>query len=492
MKRLLQLLAMAMIAIPVLAQQLTPEEAMMRVKRMSGTAQAKATKSQTRKLVYTMKAAVNGMPSAPESSDNLFYIFSDDRSFVIAGADEKLPALIAYGNSSAFSADSIPDNLRYWLDDYKVKMSAALAKGVTLTSPTAMGTPVVKPLVTAKWAQGKPFNNDCNDIGQSSVTGCVATAMAQIMYYHKWPMQGTGSHSYSYDLDFGGDIGVKTITPSVDFSSHTYNWSNMQDAYGVYVDEESGYTQNASYTDTQAADVACLLHDCGVSVDMHYAGGSSSASSAKVPYALTTYFGYDCGMSYLQKVLFSDEEWAQMIRTELDARRPVLYSGQTLNNEGHAFICDGYDNAGYYHMNWGWQGMANGYYLIVGTDALNPNQSGTGGGTVGLGYTEGNDMIIGIQKAQTGSSYNYIMYCNQPFTVNRSNITANTLINLKGGFFNGSIVEAEFEVGMRFKHTAADYSADINCTSSTLKTNSGFSSYGRNPSALRYNGKYEV
>ena len=190
MKRLLQLLAMAMIAIPVLAQQLTPEEAMMRVKRMSGTAQAKATKSQTRKLVYTMKAAVNGMPSAPESSDNLFYIFSDDRSFVIAGADEKLPALIAYGNSSAFSADSIPDNLRYWLDDYKVKMSAALAKGVTLTSPTAMGTPVVKPLITAKWAQEKPFNNDCNDIGQSSATGCVATAMAQIMYYHKWPMQG--------------------------------------------------------------------------------------------------------------------------------------------------------------------------------------------------------------------------------------------------------------------------------------------------------------
>lgn len=492
MKRLLQLLAMAMIAIPVLAQQLTPEEAMMRVKRMSGTAQAKATKSQTRKLVYTMKAAVNGMPSAPESSDNLFYIFSDDRSFVIAGADEKLPALIAYGNSSAFSADSIPDNLRYWLDDYKVKMSAALAKGVTLTSPTAMGTPVVKPLITAKWAQEKPFKNDCNDIGQSSVTGCVATAMAQIMYYHKWPMQGTGSHSYSYKLNFGGDIGVKTITPSVDFSSHTYNWSTMQDAYGVYVDEESGYTQNASYTDTQAADVACLLHDCGVSVDMIYAGGSSSASSAKVPYALTTYFGYDCGMSYLQKVLFSDEEWAQMIRTELDALRPVLYSGQTLNNEGHAFICDGYDNAGYYHMNWGWQGMANGYYLIVGTDALNPDVSSTGGGTVGLGYTEGNDMIIGIQKAQAGSSYNYFMYCNQPFTVDRSNITANTLINLKGGFFNGSIVEAEFEVGMRFKHTAADYSADINFTSSTLKTNSGFSSYGRNPSALRYNGKYEV
>lgn len=492
MKRLLQLLAMAMLAIPVLAQQLTPEEAMMRVKRMSGTAQAKATKSQARKLVYTMKAAVNGMPSAPESSDNLFYIFSDDRSFVIAGADEKLPALIAYGNSSAFSADSIPDNLRYWLDDYKVKMSAALAKGVTLTSPTAMGTPVVKPLITAKWAQGKPFNNDCNDIGQPSVTGCAATAMAQIMYYHKWPMQGTGSHSYSYKLNFGGDIGVKTITPSVDFSSHTYNWSNMQDAYGLYVDEESGYTQNASYTDDQAADVACLLHDCGVSVDMIYAGGSSSASSAKVPYALTTYFDYDCGMSYLQKNIFSDEEWAQMIRTELDAKRPVLYSGQTLNNEGHAFICDGYDNAGYYHMNWGWQGMANGYYLIVGTDALNPDQSGTGGGTVGLGYTEGNDMIIGIQKAQAGSSYNYIMFCNQPFTVDNSNLTASSPIYLNGGFYNGSIVEANLEVGMRFKHTTADYSLDVRCAEGTFKVNQGFSSYGCYPRNLRYKGKYEV
>ena len=439
-----------------------------------------------------MKAAVNGMPSAPESNDNLFYIFSDDRSFVIAGADEKLPALIAYGNSAAFSADSIPDNLRYWLDDYKVKMSAALAKGVTLTSPTAMGTPVVKPLVTAKWMQNAPFNNDCNDIGQSSVTGCVATAMAQIMYYHKWPMQGTGSHSYSYKLDFGGDIGVKTITPSVDFSTHTYNWSAMQDAYGLYIDEESGYTRNASYTDAQAADVACLLHDCGVSVDMMYSGGASSAGSDKVPYALSTFFGYDRGMTYLRKQLYSDDEWAQMLRSELDARRPVLYSGQTVRNEGHAFVCDGYDNAGYYHMNWGWQGMGNGYYLIVGTDALKPDVSSIGGGTEGLGYTEDNDMVIGIQKAQAGSSYNYFMYCDQPFTVDRSNITANTVIYLKGGFFNGSIVEAEFEVGMRFKHTAADYSADIICTSSSLKTNSGFSSYGRNPSALRYNGKYEV
>lgn len=481
-----------MIAIPALAQQLTPEEAMMRVKRMSGTAQAKATKSQARKLVYTMKAAVNGMPSAPESNDNLFYIFSDDRSFVIAGADEKLPALIAYGNSSAFSADSIPDNLRYWLDDYKVKMSAALAKGVTLTSPTAMGTPVIKPLVTAKWMQNAPFNNDCNDIGQSSVTGCVATAMAQIMYYHKWPMQGTGSHSYSYKLNFDGDIGVKTITPSVDFSTHTYNWNTMQDAYGLYIDEESGYTKNASYTDAQAADVACLLHDCGVSVDMMYAGGSSSAGSDKVPYALSTFFGYDRGMTYLRKQLYSDDEWAQMLRSELDAKRPVLYSGQTVMNEGHAFVCDGYDNAGYYHMNWGWQGMGNGYYLIVGTDALKPDVSSIGGGTEGLGYTEDNDMVIGIQKAQAGSSYNYFMYCDRPFTVDRSNITANTAIYLKGGFFNGSIVKAEFEVGMRFKHTAADYSADIICTSSTFNTNSGLSAYGRNPSALRYNGKYEV
>ena len=485
-------MALAMIAIPALAQQLTPEEAMMRVKRMSGTAQAKATKSQARKLVFTMKAAVNGMPSAPESNDNLFYIFSDDRSFVIAGADEKLPALIAYGNSAAFSSDSIPDNLRYWLDDYKVKMSAALAKGVTLTSPTAMGTPVVKPLVTAKWMQNAPFNDDCNDIGQSSVTGCVATAMAQIMYYHKWPMQGTGSHSYSYKLNFGGDIGVKTITPSVDFSTHTYNWSTMQDAYGLYIDEESGQTRNASYTDAQAADVACLLHDCGVSVDMTYAGGASSAGSDKVPYALSAFFGYDRGMTYLRKQIYSDDEWAQMLRSELDARRPVLYSGQTERNEGHAFVCDGYDNAGYYHMNWGWQGMGNGYYLIVGTDALKPDVSSTGGGTEGLGYTEDNDMVIGIQKAQAGSSYNYIMYCSKPFTVDNSNLTAYSPIYLIGGFFNGSIVEAEFEVGMRFKHTATDYSADINCTSSKLKTNSGFSSYGCFPGSLRYNGKYEV
>ncbi len=488
MKRFLQLLALAMLAIPVLAQQLTPEEAMMRVKRMSGTAQAKATKSQTRKLVYTMKAAVNGMPSAPESSDNLFYIFSDDRSFVIAGADKKLPALIAYGNSSAFSADSIPDNLRYWLDDYKAKMSAALAKGVTLTSPTAMGTPVVKPLITAKWTQSEPYNNDCNDIGQPSVTGCAATAMAQIMYYHKWPMQGTGSHSYSYKLNFGGDIGEKIITPSVDFSAHTYNWSTMQDAYGVYIDEESGKVMKASYTDAQAADVACLLHDCGVSVNMKYAGSSSAAVSGSEAYALTTYFGYDPGMTYLLRKCFTDEEWTQMIRTELDAKRPVIYGGVTKNKKGHGFICDGYDDAGYYHINWGWYGKSNGYYLIVGTNALNPDSSGEENG----GFTEGNDMIIGIQKAQPGSSYNYYMYCPRAFTVDKSEITPNTKIKIEGRFFNGTIVEADLEIGMRFKHTEADYSLDVYWSSATLKKGNGYSSYGCYPRSLRYNGKYEV
>lgn len=483
MKRFLHFLTMAMVAIPALAQQLTPEEAMMRVKKMSGTMQAKATKSHTRKLVYTMKAAVNGMTSAPESNDNLFYVFSDNRSFVIAGADEKLPALIAYSNSSAFSADSIPDNLRYWLDDYQMKMSAALAKDVTITSSTAMGTPVVKPLVTAKWAQGKPFNNDCNDTGKPSVTGCAATAMAQIMYYHKWPIQGTGSNSYSYDFS-----SVGTITPSVDFSTHTYNWSNMQDAYGVYVDEESGKTMKASYTDAQAADIACLLHDCGVSVNMKYRGNASSAVSGKEAYALATYFGYDPGITYLLRKSFNDEEWTQMIRTELDAKRPVIYGGVNKNKKGHGFICDGYDDAGYYHINWGWQGKANGYYLMVGTNALNPNSSGI----EDVGYTESNDMIIGIQKAQAGSSYNYFMYCTKPFTVDESEIPSNTSIKINGGFFNGSIVETNLELGMRFKHTTADYSLDVYNFSAKLKTGRGYNSYSCPTSNLRYNGEYEV
>ncbi len=482
MKHFLQMLLIAVISIPALAQQLSPEEALGRVRNMSGTAGAKATQNSKSQLVYTMRAdnAAQG---------NLLYVFSDEGSFVIAGADGQLPALIAYGNT-AFRSDSIPANLRSWLDGYKSAFSAALAQGVTLSSAQGTGTPVVAPLVTAKWGQKNPFNNKCNDVGETSVTGCVATAMAQLMYYHKWPERGTGSHSYSYNLNTS--TGVKVITPSADFSQHTYDWSNMQDAYGSYYNDNGNLT-SMSYNDDQADGISTLLHDCGVAVDMLYAVGSSSASSANVPNALISYFGYDRGMRLERKEYYTDEEWKQLIRTELDARRPVLYSGQTTRKEGHAFICDGYDDGDYFHINWGWQGMANGYFLIVGTDPLNPPVSGTGGGTAGYGYKEDNDVIIGIQKAQEGSEYNYSWYCNEPFTISPNEASYNVPVYINGGFYNGSAVTARFDVGMRFKHKTADYSVDVNCTPVNAAPNSGFSKYGQYLNqALKYKGEYEV
>ena len=483
MKHFLQILLIAVISLPAFAQQLSPEEALGRVRNMSGTAGAKATQKGKNQLVYTMQAdnAAQG---------NLLYVFSDEESFVIAGADGQLPALIAYGNT-AFPTDSIPANLRSWLDGYKTAFSTALAKGVTLSAAQGTGTPIVAPLVTAKWDQDQPFNNKCNDIGESSVTGCVATAMAQIMYYHKWPLTGTGSHSYSYNLNYGG--GTKTISPSADFSQHTYDWNNMQDAYGSYKNENGEYG-SMTYTDAQADGISTLLHDCGVAVNMLYAGGSSSASSANVPNALISYFGYDRGMSLEKKEYYTDEEWKNMIRTELNARRPVLYSGQTTKNEGHAFICDGYDDADYFHINWGWHGMANGYYLIVGTDALRPLFSGTGGSKDQLPYNEGNDVIIGIQKAQEGSDYNYFMFCNQPFTISPTEGTnSRPSIIIDGGFFNGSVVTATFNVGLRFKHKTADYQVDFKYPNSAkFAPNSGFSRYGFSVGTLTYKGEYEV
>lgn len=482
MKRLLQLLLTAVISIPAIAQQLSPEEALGRVRSMSGTAGAKATQKNKSQLVYTMQADNT-------AQGNLLYVFSDESSFVIAGADGQLPALIAYG-ASAFPTDSIPDNLRSWLDNYKSAFSAALAQGITLSSVQGTGTPVVAPLVTARWGQNEPFCNKCLDIGKESVTGCVATAMAQLMYYHKWPERGTGSHSYSYNLNFGGTEGVKTITPSADFSQHTYDWSNMQDAYGTYY-KDDGTRTSMSYSNDQADGISTLLHDCGVAVDMLYAGGSSSASSANVPNALISYFGYDRGMSLERKEYYTDEEWKQLIRTELDARRPVLYSGQTTRNEGHAFVCDGYDDGDYFHINWGWQGMANGYFLIVGTDPLNPPVSGTGGGTIGYGYKDDNDVIIGIQKAQEGSEYNYSWYCSEPFTISPTKASSKVLVYINGGFYNGSAVTARFDVGMRFKHKTADYSVDVSCASREFAPNSGYSKYGQYLTP-QYKGEYEV
>lgn len=316
-------------------------------------------------LVYTEKSEKDG-------ETNLYVFNGEQDGFVIVAGDERCSNLIlGFSDENSFDASEMPSNIKYWLKGYSIQIDqikeskanvsgnsqSAKANYIRKASSTNINMPIVSPLLTKNgteitWKQGAPFNGKAPYIGQSQcITGCVATAMAQIMYYWEWPIKGTGSNSYTW----------KEQTLSSTFNDHTYNWSIMKP------------TTNKNTTEEQKNAVAQLLYDCGVSVNMNYGVGSggdhgSSATSENARTALRKNFGYANSTGIRYRFNYTNEEWESILIDELKKRRPILYGGQDKSGQGgHAFVCDGYGEQGkknYFHFNWGWDGSSNGYYTI--------------------------------------------------------------------------------------------------------------------------------
>lgn len=397
MKRKLSLLTAIMASATMMqARQLTPAESLQRyvdsqptLHRAQGVAPAQM------QLGYT---------SAISADKNAFYVFEYPQraGFVILGADDLAPEVLGYCEDGRFDPDNLPDGLAYWMQELNRQISFAVKAGVPLYSSTAHSVQraTVAPLVSSMWGQGdanSPYYDDCPSYrGEKCVTGCVATAMAQVMYAHKHPTRGQGSNSYT--------TATLRISQSADFNT-TYNWSSMLDAYGyTYKDNgEQGYDFNY-YNATEGAAVAKLMHHCGVSINMDYnvasVGGSGTLSHYVMP-ALYKYFKYDVGGRFCQRDYCTDEDWENLVYRELAEGRPVFYSGAT-STSGHAFVLDGYRN-GYYHVNWGWDNLGNGYYALTGVDPLHPSSQGTGGSIVDEGFRYQQDCITGVRPAVNGS-----------------------------------------------------------------------------------------
>ena len=318
---------------------------------------------------------------AESLNNTYFYVFNDtnQKRFVIVSADDATKSILAYSDESEFVSDNIPDNLKYWLDIYKSEIKYAKISGLKAPSINTIeneANPTVAPLLGGlKWNQGSPYNLLCPPAtGEKALTGCVATAMAQIMWYHKWPTTGVGSHTYTH-ATYGA--------LSADFGATTYDWANMSEIY------------NTSSTTAQNNAVATLMYHCGVSVDMNFglsAAGGSSASTRNTGIALVNYFGYDPDIQYYDRDNFTYTDWQQIIKTELNAARPIIYSGRT-DDSGHAFICDGYDSNNLFHINWGWGGQSNGYFEL---SSLNSSAQGIRF-SIG-GYSQSQTIIMGVQK----------------------------------------------------------------------------------------------
>lgn len=306
--------------------------------------------SSTLSVVKTEQLGQNAMKKVKTSVIlKSCYIVNDETSnrFAIVGADERLPKILGYSDYGTFElqdvSDDILDLLVYYDQQYEWLQTCegnVKAKGVV--------TKKISPMVTAMWNQDEPFNNNCPlENGEHCVTGCVATAMAQLMYYYNYPEHGKGSISYT--------SGTNNISHY--FGTDTFDWSNMLDDY-----------YNVDATEEQADAVSKLMYSCGVSVATKYGLENSTANRNNIPFALIHYFGYNPNLVAYNKNFFSTDEWYDIIDRELEAGRPILYGAFNEDDNGHRMIVDGRDENGLYHVNWGIRHTAtrtlNGYYSL--------------------------------------------------------------------------------------------------------------------------------
>lgn len=323
------------------------------------------------------------------SADYFVFNFPGEKGFAIVAGDDRVRPVLGYSDEGSFDPDNLPENLRGMLAYYQDQITWANDKGIEATpdiaaewsrlmSGTALraaGEPVL--LRTANWSQGEPYNRQTPIIkGEHAVTGCVATAMGIIMKYHEYPIRAVNPPEWNYYSVDGRYQGFQ-------LTYDDYDWANMLDTY-----------TSTSYNDTQADAVAELLYHCGANVGMKYTLKESGTPTVFVARALSDVFGYSHSIRYLQKDDYRWEEWKEMLKNELDAGYPVIYDGQS-NSGGHAFVCDGYNNEELYHINWGWGGLYNGNFVLSLLDSKGN----------GLGYSEGQGMLLNIRPEQTGERY---------------------------------------------------------------------------------------
>lgn len=328
-------------------------------------------------------------PAATAEND-LYYVFNcEGGGYIIASADDRARAILGRCDRGEWNPSAMPPAMRTWLSQMEEALAALSltdeeAPSTSTTSRNKAAAVRVEPLLgDIVWGQGEPYFNECPAVGNAhSATGCAATAMAQIMRFHQWPAKGAGSNSYTSEtLKF--DI-------SEDFSQTTYDWAHMKPAYIISSDGKNRY-----YTDTEAKAVARLMYHLGAASDMDYNTGASGTTEGPMIRAMLENFSYDKGMQIYYREYFTSPEWYALLQSEIDAKRPVLMNGYSISG-GHAFVIDGYDTSmgeGYFHFNWGWNGMSNGYYSV---DITDPGQQGTGGSLGGYSYNQ--NIFVGIQR----------------------------------------------------------------------------------------------
>lgn len=355
---------------------------------------------------------------ALKTGKEAYYIFappSEEKGFVIVSGDERMPAILAYSDEGQFDIDNIPPSVRYWLDCYAEAFLALDSRSDTVPLRASSVNPGgISPLLeNNSWGQDDPYNRLCPAVrNERCVTGCVATAMAQVMRFHQYPAVGKGRISYTTETN--------NIHIQRNLASSQFRWDDMIDDY------------SGTYTPEQADAVAELMYSCGVSVNMDYCtssqGGSGAYQSSLIK-AFIENFGYDQDAAFMTRSYCSEEDWHNILVRELNEGRPVNYAGTSMRDGGHSFVFDGYrvsEGNKYpdYHVNWGWNGSCNGYYQIAD---LSPSENGLHA-TAG-GFNNSQQITIGI-KPEDGNSDGSIYLCTTKLHTSAATAKAGSTINV--------------------------------------------------------------
>ena len=361
------LAALVLGALTVSARQVTSDEALQRV---ISAWPAAATHRAPAKADLT----IHELPGA--------YVFAQTgRGFVVAPADDTKPAILAFTDSGTYDETQLPPAFHAWLNEITTYGAAS--------APAAKAQGVEQLLGEIAWTQDSPMNDECpyykNGFLYPTYAGCVAIALGQIMRYYEYPAQGMGSVNYTTD--------TYNIKVSSDLASHTYDWTKILPNYV--------YTQS---TPAERAEVAKFVFDVAAATQMDFTPSASNTQDFRAAQALVKHFGYDASLQLIDHRFYTTTEWANTLRAELDAQRPVYVSGANVYGSnssvaGHAFVIDGYNADGFFHVNWGWNGSSNGYYLL--TDLTPKDKQGIGGSNAGYAFMQ--NAIIGIAPDHGGA-----------------------------------------------------------------------------------------
>lgn len=369
MNRIFSFAALSAAILTATASPLTPDEALNRIQpdaqmRLGG---------ERPELVMTGRSMA-GKPT--------FYVFSTASRTIIASADDVAVPLLGYIDSGNFDPARMPPQMKSFLESYSAEIAAATASGrihITKAAASRAERQAIEPLCRTGWNQDAPYNDLCPvKNGDRTYTGCVATAMAQVMKYFSYPTKGSGSVSYSWNKQ----------TLSLDLSATEFDWGSMLDRY------------DASSSAASKTAVATLMKACGYVVGMNYGtaddGGSGAPSIAIVP-GLVNYLNYDKATDLVYRDMFTLDDWNRKIYDNIRNIGPVVYCGSS-STGGHAFVIDGYSSDDFFHVNWGWGNAYDGYFKL---SALNPDGQGIGGYEGGYNYNQ--TAVVGMRKPVAGS-----------------------------------------------------------------------------------------